>query len=117
MKNCNNKFSQHTGTSEYHRVGFMGGLYATDGVIDVAEKTQSYWLLDLISSHQFYESVRNTPHQVWKLVRIEGSKFKATCEDGNDNVVTSQDIPYSDFEYDTYTIWKMDNVLMLPSEN
>lgn len=113
MRKCNEEFSQFTGSENTYRCGLS---IVTEGVLAVAQETKSFWFLDIISSHQIYKSVRNTPHQVWKLIRIKDDKFKAICEDGNNNVVTSQDITFSDFKYDEYVVWLIGGVIMLPSE-
>jgi hypothetical protein len=115
MKNCNDDYQQFTGTEGYH--GFNFGLNLTDGVIEIAEQTGSFWFLDVIASYIFDQKVNAESFQVWTLKRIEDNKFLVSCADGNDNVIITQEISFSDFEYDKYVIWKMDNVLLLPSEN
>ena len=116
MKNCNEDFTHCTGTERLHKAGVSGRINATDGVVEIAEATKSFWLIDLITSHQIYESVKMTPFQVWRLNRTKGNQFVIVCEDGNSNEVTSQKIPFSDFKYDEYTLWLTNGVLMLPSE-
>ena len=88
----------------------------TDGVKDLAEGCQAYWLIDLIISHQCKKDVNLERFQVWELRRVEADKFFIKASDGNHNLVASQKIPFSDFLYDLATIWLVDGCLMLPSE-
>ncbi|OXA65258.1 hypothetical protein B0A67_24640 [Flavobacterium aquidurense] len=100
----------------------------TEGVREIAKKTESYWFLDIIASYQ--SKLKNEHFQVWKLERelaytmVNGFKnivqrkdcFNVICEDGNDNVLISQKIPFSDFCFDVYTLWYVNKVLLLPVE-
>lgn len=115
MTKCNDDFRQFTGTEGYHRYNF--GLLLTDGTAEIAETTSSYWFLDIIASYIFTPKVNKEPFQVWTLKRIAENKFLVTCDDGNDNIIITQEISFSNFRYDEYVVWKMDNVILLPSEN
>jgi hypothetical protein len=113
-KNANDNYEQFTGTENWYKHWL--GLRYTDGVKQVADDYGAYWFIDLIGSHQNDPKVRAEGFQVWKLSRVKDDKFKAVCEDGNDNKITSQDIDYSDFKDDELTFWFVDNVILLPSE-
>jgi hypothetical protein len=39
------------------------------------------------------------------------------CEDGNDNVVFTKEIPFTDFPLDEIALWFSDDVIYLPSEH
>ncbi|NJM80669.1 MAG: hypothetical protein HC854_15590 [Flavobacterium sp.] len=104
-------------------------LNYTELVKEIAEETESYWLLDVIASYQF--QLKNEEFQVWKLERKitytevndikiiseRTSTFIVTCEDGNNNILVKQKIVYSDFPHDEYVLWYTNNTLLLPSEN
>jgi hypothetical protein len=115
MKNANDQFGSSNGSENFycHRPSLM--LY-TDGVKDLAETCQAYWLIDLIISHQCKQAVNLERFQVWELKRVNADRFFVQSTDGNKNPVTSQKIPYSDFPYDIATLWLVDGCLMLPSE-
>lgn len=115
MRNANHFFGSHNGSENFYRHNLTGLIY-TDGVKDLAEGCQAYWLIDLIVSHQSESLIRQQPFQVWDLMRVQQDSFTVLCTDGNHNLVTSQEIPFSDFEYDLATIWLVDGCLMLPSE-
>lgn len=115
MRNANHFFGSHNGSENFYRHNLTRLIY-TDGVKDLAERCQAHWLIDLIASHQCENHVRQQPFQVWDLKRVQQDAFTVLCTDGNHNRVTSQEIPFSDFEYDLVTIWLVDGCLMLPSE-
>ena len=115
MRNANHFFGSHNGSENFYR-HILSGLIYTDGVKDLADGCQAYWLIDLIVSHQCEEKVKEHPFQVWDLKRLHQNVFTILCTDGNHNRVTSQEIPFSDFEYDLATVWLVDGCLMLPSE-
>ena len=115
MTNANDNIQTGNGSENFycHRPSLM--LY-TDGVKDLAEACQAYWLIDLIISHQCKKDVNNERFQVWELKRLKKNVFTINATDGNKNKVANQHIPFSDFAYDFATIWLVDGCLMLPCE-
>jgi hypothetical protein len=115
MSNANDHIQTGNGSENFycHRPSLM--LY-TDGVKDLAEACQAYWLIDLIISHQCKKAVNLERFQVWELKREKADKFFVKATDGNNNPVASQKIPFSDFPYDLATIWLVDGCMMLPTE-
>ena len=116
MQNANNFFETHGGSENFYRHSLAKNYLFTDGVKSMADKCECHWFIDLILSHQVYDNVRKESFQVWDLKRQKENCFTAICTDGNHNHVTRQAIPFSDFPYDTATLWLVDGVLMLPSE-
>jgi len=55
--------------------------------------------------------------QVWKLVVRPDNTAALTCNDGNYNVVFTQEIPFTDFPLDEITFYFTNNVIYLPSEH
>jgi len=117
-QNVNNDLNEHAnGTEQWHEVlGLFPNHTMTDGVKHLAEMCNAFWLLDTILSHQLYKKVSQQPFQVWQLKHTENDAYLLTCEDGNDNQVSQQKIPYSNFPYEVATIWLVDRVLLLPCE-
>ena len=115
MKHANDNIGVYNCTENYYRHWLLGFKF-TDGVKALADHWNAYWLIDLIVSHQVEPKVKAEGFQVWDLKRVKDSKFVAICTDGNKNHVTQQVIPFSDFPFDTATIWLIDGVLLLPSE-
>ena len=55
--------------------------------------------------------------QVWTINReIDKTNAVITCDDGDKNVMITQDIPYTDFILTTFTVWVVENEAMLPTE-
>lgn len=118
---------QFTGTEQYHKWSILFPNHRlTDGAKYVAEKCGAYWIFDLIASHHNkamkHEVLRDM--QVWKLT-VNGNKATIVCEDGNNNKILQQKIPYTDFPLPEITLWvqptqgedgKMKWIIFLPSE-
>ncbi|MDX2361997.1 MAG: hypothetical protein QNK23_14400 [Crocinitomicaceae bacterium] len=93
---------------------FIGKLYLTDGCNYLRDKAQCRWFFDLIKSYQ--PKLKNEEFQKWVLERVSDMDFLITCDDGNDNILVRQKIPFSDFPLTGITVWKVDEVVMLPRE-
>ena len=91
----------------------------TEGCKYVADEAEAYWLFDLILSYQYTTKVRNEPFQVWQLKKIADNKknyWEIVCTDGNDNKLAKQIIEYSDFPLESFTVWYIEGVALLPTE-
>lgn len=119
MKNptisANDFYNQFYCTEHYY--AYLLGLLLTDGVKTVADEEKCYWFIDIIASYQFYEKFKNEEFQVWKIERLDGSRFQVSATDGNENELLKREIPFSDFFFQEFTIWKEGDVLLLPSEH
>lgn len=115
QKSANDHFGNSNGTSRYYRHPLSSIVY-TDGVRDLAETCEAYWLIDLIVSHQTRLPVAQHPFQVWELRQVKGFRYEAACTDGNGKHITRQRIPYTDFPYQEARLWLSDGVLLLPCE-
>jgi len=113
--NANEHFGSPLGTDNYYRHPLSRVVY-TDGVKALCTECNSYWFLDLIVSHQLDPKVKEEEFQTWKLTRTEEGTATAICDDGNGNVITSQDIPFTDFPYESCTMWLTNNTILLPTE-
>jgi len=116
MKNANHFFGKSAGSENFYRHRVAKKFTYTQGVREMVNKCEAYWLLDLIISHQVHDKVNKEEFQVWDLKRVEGNQFTILATDGNHNKVTSQEIPFSDFPYDLATIWLVDDCMILPCE-
>jgi hypothetical protein len=124
-----NQLSQHYCSENLYK-HFLGFNYS-DGVRDLAEQGECYWLLDAIGSYQ--PRLRKLPRlkdfQLWLLVVGDNHDFikpKSGCaavltcwEDtpllGVKPAVT-QHIGYTDFPLPEIKLYMENNVLILPSE-
>jgi hypothetical protein len=90
-------------------------LLITEGVKDLADMFECYWLIDIVAS--YYPEVKRQEFQVWELTVNEDRTALVKCTDGNDRLLKQQRIPYTDFEADRATVWVEGNVILLPSEH
>lgn len=113
---------QFTGTAEYHRWSLLfNNFVLTDGVNFLAGQAGAYWLVDAIASH--IGSYKDEGFAVARLTK-ELVGWTLTIDDGNDNILASQEIEYSDFPLDEITLFVAPQespagtlwVIMLPSE-
>ncbi len=106
-----------TGTKNYHLHRLPNGITMklTDGCAFVRECAGIQWLFDLILSWQF--KLSKHPFQVWKLIKQGNGTWFVQCTDGNENYLAGQEMLYSDFPLDQFTIWLIEGVALLPSEH
>lgn len=109
---------QFTGTEHWYRHGLNRNILYTDGARFVAEQGGAYWLLDEIAIAQLSsQAVAAEEFQVWKLAVRRDRTATLSCEDGNDNVVYTQEIPFTDFPAPEITLWFQNDTIYLPSEH
>lgn len=111
---------QFTGSEHFYRHGLSRNHVYTEGVQILAERAQAYWLLDKIALHSSAKIAREE-FQVWKLTVNPNGSATLTTEDGNDNVLRTEKLSYTDFPLREITLWSVRNELngftiMLPSE-
>jgi len=110
--------SQFTGTEHWYRFGLVSSITCTDGANYVADTAGAYWLLDEIAfAQKFVKEVATEEFQVWKLKVNEDDSATLICEDGNDNVVFTKAIEFTDFPKEGVTLWFANDVIYLPSEH
>jgi hypothetical protein len=107
---------QFTGSEHWYQHGLVRSITYTDGAKYVADEAGAYWLLDEIAlAQKFNRGVKAEPFQVWKLA-VKEQQGVLTCDDGNDNVVYTKQIPFTDFPLPEIKFYFTDNVILLPSE-
>ena len=117
--------AQSRGTEKYIKSSIWPHLVFTDGINQLRQDADCFWLVDAIASHQ-----REEEFQVW---RLEVDKEKKTAvltmkEDTGQPELVRQEIPYTDFPlesiefyvavdgYGTAENWTECLVLMLKNE-
>lgn len=108
--------SQFTGTSQYYRISPKTLL--TDGTYYLAEHASAFWLMFAFASH-----LNELDLDDWFAVlnlKVIDSTALLRIEDGNLNLLASQEIEYTDFPLPSITLYgcleDKQWVLMLPSE-
>jgi hypothetical protein len=108
---------QFTGSEQWYRHGLNRNVLFTEGAKYVADAGNAYWLLDNIALWQRVERMAAVEFQVWKLTVHPDQTATLTCEDGNDNMIYTQQLEFTDFPLDEITLWYSNNVIYLPSEH
>lgn len=106
---------QFTGTFYYYKHAF--GIVYTDGIKYLVEECQCYWLIDVVASYQFEQKVKKMDFQVFKLLVNDDKSAVINIEDGNYNIIATQEIEFTDFPLDSIEIWFSNSVVYLPSEH
>lgn len=104
----------------YHRL--FRNFYYTEGVQFLAQEAGAYWLIDLIAGYQKDKRLQENWEelqyfQLWKLTVNENATTTLVCEDGNNNVVLSQTLEFTDFPLPQIKLFCESHVLLLPSEH
>ena len=108
---------QFTGSEHWYRHGFVRNVLYTDGAQYVAETAGAYWLLDEIAlAQRFDKRVAAEEFQVWKLTVKPDDSATLSCDDGNDNVIFTKQIPFTDFPLKEFRFYYTNNTILLPSE-
>lgn len=114
--NLKRELQQFTGSETFYKATLFPKFIYTEGVKYLAEKAGAYWLLDYIFIHQTLSVLKGQSFQVWKLTVKESHSATLIVEDGNDQQLTTFAIPFTDFPLEEFTLWLVDNTLMLTSE-
>lgn len=96
----------------------MNTAYTTPGVLSFLEENKCYWFLGVINSYQTPKFQAANEFQVWKFLKNKtGNGCKVVCEDGDDNKILIQRIPFTDCEQTEFTFWLQNNTVYLPEEH
>ena len=108
--------AQFTGSENWYRHGINRNVLYTDGAQHVAERGGAYWLLDAIAIAQAHQKrVAAEEVQVWRLTVHSDRTASLVCDDGNDNIVYTKHIEFTDFPLDEIAFYFTNNTIYLPS--
>lgn len=106
-----------TGTTQYHRFSnFPHYPIITDGVREIAESAGAYWLLDIVGSYQ-QDKRLDKAFQVWKLKVNRENHSGVVCGYNDTKLIITQDIPFTTFPLEEFTLYLMNDVILLPTEH
>jgi hypothetical protein len=109
--------SQFIGTERYYRL--LPSFVVTDGLKYLMDEADCYWLAQLFGLHLCDVDFDQNPFTVLKFTR-KNSGGIANIEDGNGRILVSQELDYTDFPLDQYSLYACWNgdfwVGMLTSE-
>ena len=104
-----------TGTEKYYVVL---GANVTDGIHYIMDNGYAWLVTDMLSVIKFgideYPKLKGQHFLAIKL-KVTGKEAKATIDDGNENVLYTQEYKWTDAKKDL-VLYFIDNVLMLSSE-
>lgn len=107
---------QFRGTTQHYRINPK--ILLTDGAYYLAEHAGAFWLMTLFASH-LLELSRDEWFAVFKM-KLTGMAATVRIEDGNDNLLATQEIEFTDFPLPSIALYGCSDgeqwVLMLPSE-
>ena len=114
MINANDSLHEFSGGSEnLYKYNF--GLVITEGVRSLCETFSCWWVADIIASYQ--PQLKQEEFQVWTLTKHSDNSATVKCTDGNDKVLKTQKIPWTDFSADECTVWVEYGTALLPVEH
>jgi hypothetical protein len=103
---------EFSGTETYYK--WSSKIHFTDGIKYLADQCECYWLIDIVGSYAF--TFAGQDFLTFNL-KVEDESGVVTVTDGNDNILATQEIEYTDFPLDEINIWFSNNVIYLPSEH
>lgn len=104
-----------TGSEKFYKA--YPKVILTDGIKFLADRAGAYWLIDLVFAYQSDRKVKQEPFQVYELsVDLKTKKAKMVCTDGNENILRTQNIPFTDFPLESIKMYYTNETLLLPSE-
>jgi hypothetical protein len=106
--------SNFCGTSHWHQHHFSHGMSYTDGVKYFADRTGSFWLIDIVAT-EFFPLLAEQPF-LSIIVTSDGISCEITVTDGNDHQISTRKFSFSTMPAGTWKFYLTDGVLLLPSE-
>src|SRR5271156_2783579 len=112
--------SQFIGSEQLFRHGLSRKHLCTEGVQFVAERAGAYWLLDKIALHAS-PAIAREDFQVWKLGVRRDQTATLTTDNGDNDILKTEELPFTDFPLSEITLWAVRNefdgfTIMLPGE-
>ena len=87
----------------------------TSGVKNLIDKGYHWFVSDMDIASEF--ECKDEEFLVFKLITdLENKTAVATIDDGNENVLYTQEYPYTDSKIKEVKVWKIGKVILLPEE-
>ena len=111
---------QFIGSDQLFRHALSRNHLYTEGVQFVAERAGAYWLLDKIALHAS-PAIAREDFQVWKLGVRRDQTATLTTDNGDNDILKTEELPFTDFPLSEITLWAVRNefegfTIMLPGE-
>lgn len=95
---------------------FPFGCHFTDGVKFVAESCGAWWLIALIAAWANDTLLEDEEFLVFELKVYKDRTALVTVSDGNNRVLVTEALDYTDFPLDSIILWSCERIILLPSE-
>src|SRR5271155_3377793 len=100
--------SQFIGSEQFFRHALSKSHLYTEGAQFVAERAGAYWLLDKIALHGS-PAIARQDFQVWKLSVHPDHTAMLTTGNGNNDILKTEELPFTDFPLSEITLWAVRN--------
>ena len=117
-----NELRNFSGTESYHKFSILSNMVLTDGMNFLCQNTESFWLMDIVSSVQHLKKiVDNKEFIVWRIKLNENDKgfvVEAYRDSpfNQANLLYQQFGGYYDFPISYLEFYQCENVILLKSE-
>lgn len=102
------------GTNFWYQHHLVKTMTYTDGVKYFADRTGSFWLIDVVAT-EFFPLLTEQPF-LSLIVKVDGNSCEIVATDGNDNQITARNYSFSTMPAGEWKFYLTDDVLLLPSE-
>jgi hypothetical protein len=112
------ELDNYRGTDQWVRHMLVRDMLYTDGVQWFAENggaQGAYWFIDIVAT-EYWPLLKKQPFMAIVLSVSENSTAVITVDDGNDRVIKTKQIHYTDMQPGDWRFFFTDNVLLLPGE-
>lgn len=106
--------AQFTGTENWYRHPLIRDVTFTDGVKAFAEKAGAWWFVDDCIIE--YDPLQSKHGFLTITLKVSNDQATITVDDGNDNVLATKHIQYTDCPAGQYKFYFTNDVFLLPSE-
>lgn len=108
------ELAEFCGTSQWYQHHLVKDMTYTDGVKYFADRTGSFWLIDVVAT-EFFPLLTEQPF-LSLIVKANGNSCEFVATDGNDNRITARNYSFSTMPTGEWKFYLTDDVLLLPSE-
>ncbi len=113
-----NMLAQCSGSMIFTIHPTMEGVVYSEGVNTVVKECQANWLLlNLGMNIPFNEDLMNQEFLVIQLNVSEEKKATLIFEDGEDNILFTEEVGFTNFPLKSIQLWFTNKVLYLPQEH
>jgi flagellar hook-associated protein FlgK len=102
------------GTNFWYQHHLVKRMTYTDGVKYFADRTGSFWLIDVVAT-EFFPLLAEQPF-LSVMVKSDGNSCEILVTDGNDNQITARKFSFTTMPAGEWKFYLTDGVLLLPSE-